>query len=224
MATPLSYADVHASGFGYSSILRAIERLILMRSATLPNHYDANFEGITKALWDLGTVLSGTIPPPATSSIGSMPPGWNAATGSYQAGATPGDGSFWYDTRQGRLMVAEGGEWYQTNGAESFVHLGPSAPRETPGAVWFDTRQGSTFVYIDAVTAAGEAGWYQIGGGGSGGGGAKALGELTNVTDGPVVSDIPADQLGGVLVRDERSRLTDKTGFRLTDRLDLGRY
>ena len=224
--SPISFAEVHQSGFGYGSILRAIERLILMRSPTLPNHYDANFEGITRALWDLGTVLSGTIPPPATSVMGPQPPGWNTATSAYMAGTAPGDGSFWYDTRQGRLMVSQGGEWFQTNGGEAFVHLGPTPPdRQVPGAVWFDTRQGSTFVFIDEVTASGEAGWYQIGGGAGGGaGGDKKLGELTNVTDAPIADDIPADAQIGVLLRDERARLTDKGAYRISKRIDLGRY
>jgi len=226
MATPLTFGEVTANGYGYISILRAIERLILMRSPVLPNQYQANFEGITRALWDLGTVLSGAIPAPATSVIGSQPPGWNSVSNTYQPGTTPGDGSFWFDTRQGRLMVAEGGEWYQTNGAEAFVHLGPMPPaREAPGAVWFDTRQGVTLVYCDTVTAGGEPGWYQMNGGGSSsGGGDKKLGELTNVSDTPVVSDIPATQQLGVLMRDGRSRIADVTAYRLTNKVDLGAY
>jgi len=220
---PLTFGEVTANGYGYVSILRAIERLILMRSPVLPNQYQANFEGITRALWDLGTVLSGVVPPPATSVIGPQPPGWNSATNSYQPGMTPGDGSFWYDTRQGRLFVSQSGEWHQTNGAESFVHIGPTPPaRETAGAIWFDTRQGVTFVYCDSVSAAGEPGWYQMNG--IAGQVDKALGELTNVTDAPIVSDIPANQQLGVLVRDGRSRLTDKTGYRVTSKVDLGGY
>lgn len=223
---PLTFGEVTSNGYGYSSILRAIERLILMRSPTLPNQYQANFEGITRALWDLGTVLSGVIPPPATSVIGTQPPGWNSATNTYLPGMSPGDGSFWWDERQGRLFIAKGGEWYQTNGAESFVHLGPTPPeREAPGAIWFDTRQGITFVYADGVTAAGEAGWYQMNGGGSGtGGGDKKLGELTNVTVDPVASDIPAEQQLGVLIRDGRSRPEDPTAFQMSNHINLGSY
>lgn len=223
---PLTFADVSRDGYGYGSILRAIERLILMRSPTLPNSYQANFEGITRALWDLGTVLSGVVPPPATSVIGSQPPGWNSATGSYAAGAVPGDGSFWFDTRQGRLFVAQQGEWHQTNGGEGFVHLGATPPgREVPGAVWFDTRQGITFVYIDAVSAGGVAGWYQMNGGGGGtGGGAKSFSELSDVQDDPVVSDIPADRVSGVVLRDGRARLHAPGAYRVSSKLDLGSY
>ena len=162
---PWSFGEVTANGYGYISILRAIERLILMRVSALPNRYQANFEGITRALWDLGTVLSGDIPPPASNGMGPYPPGWNPDTGGYWPGMKPGDGSLWFDTRQGRLFICEDGEWYQTNGAEAFVHLGQTEPQRTgPGAVWFDTRQGVTLVYCDTVTAAGEAGWYQMNG------------------------------------------------------------
>ncbi|MCE2835488.1 MAG: hypothetical protein LW834_13965 [Cyanobium sp. 49614_E6] len=221
----LAFGDVTRDGYGYGSILRAIERLILMRSPTLPNQYQANFEGITRALWDLGTVLSGTVPPPATSVIGPLPPNWNTATGGYNAGGTPGDGSFWFDTRQGRLFVASSGEWHQTNGAEAFVHLGPTPPnREVPGAVWFDTRQGITFVYLDAVTSGGSAGWYQMNGGAGGTSGATSFSALSDVQDDPVVRDIPADKLGGVVVRDERSRLHTPAAYRVTNKLDLGAY
>lgn len=161
----LTFGDVTREGYGYSSILRAIERLILMRSSTLPNHYEANFEGITRALWDLGTVLEGAVLPPATSSTGTVPPGWDTAAGDYSPGAAPSDGSFWFDERQGRLFIAAGGEWHQTNGGDCFAHVGTIPPRETPGALWFDTRQGVGLVYVDSVQGSGRPGWYQFSGG-----------------------------------------------------------
>lgn len=217
----LSFGDVVREGYGYSSILRAIERLILMRVSALPNRYEANFEGITRALWDLGTVLGGAIPPPATSTIGTLPPNWNSTIGVYNPGGAPSDGSFWFDERQGRLFIAKGGEWFQTNGAENFVHLGPTPPsREVPGAVWFDTRQGITFVYVDEVSGTGEKGWFQMNGGAGGG----ALGDCSNVNDDPVVNDIPAASQIGVLVRDSRMLLSDAGAYRISSKLDLGVY
>ena len=90
----------------------------------MPNRYQANFEGITRALWDLGTVLSGDISPPVTGGMGPYPPGWNIDTGDYWPGLKPGDGSLWFDTRQGVTLVycdtvTAAGEpgWYQMNGA-----------------------------------------------------------------------------------------------------------
>lgn len=166
----LTFADVVREGYGYSSILRAIERLILLRSPVLPNRYEANFEGITRALWDLGTVLEGDIPAPATSSTGPLPPNWDASAGDYRPGGEPSDGSFWFDERQGRLFIAKDGEWMQANGAECFMYLGDHPPaRETPGVLWFDTRQGTGFVYVDDVTGSGEPGWYPLGGDGASG-------------------------------------------------------
>lgn len=169
---PLTFADVVREGYGFGSILRAIERLILMRSPVLPNTYEANFEGITRALWDLGTVLSGDIPPSGEITSGLYPPNWSTVTNDYVTGGEPRDGWLWFDRRQGRLFVADGGEWFQANGAESLLHIGPDEPaRRLPGTSWFDTRQGVTLAWIDAVTANGEEGWYQTNGGSEAGGG-----------------------------------------------------
>lgn len=190
-----SFGDIVREGYGYTSILKAIERLILLRSPVLPNRYDANFEGITRALWDLGTVMGGVIPPlpplllqPQFTSA-PLPPNWSTATNSYLPGGAPQDGWLWFDQRQGRLFVADGGQWYQTNGAEGLMHIGAAPPtRELPGATWFDVRQGSSFVYIDTITAAGEPGWYQIGGGGG----------ATAVSDPPFTATLTANTEGFV--------------------------
>lgn len=226
---PLSFGEVTKTGYGYTSILKAIERLILMRTPTLPNQYEANFEGITRALWDLGTVLQGATPPgsgatpPGGGVIGSKPPNWDSATGGYTPGGAPTDGSFWFDERQGRLFIAKDGEWFQTNGGEAFVHIGPTPPdREIPGCVWMDTRQGVTFVYIDTVSAAGEPGWYQMNGGGSSG--LDLLGDLKNVSDDPITSSIPATAQAGVLMRNGAARLDAADAYKVSSKLDLGAY
>jgi hypothetical protein len=225
---PLSFGEVVSHGYGYTSVLKAIERLILMRSPTLPNQYPANFEGITRALWDLGTVLSGDVPPPATSVIGPQPPGWDSATNDYSPGQGPGDGSFWFDTRQGRLFVSKDGDWHQTNGGEGFVHIGESEPgRKVSGAVWFDTRQGVTFVYIDEAGSANEPGWYQLNGGAISAGEGESdltIGQLLNVSDSATAGDIPAVHQVGVLMRDGRSSLSDPQAYRVSNKIDCGTY
>ena len=166
----LTFAEVSRNGFGYGSVLAAIERLILMRTSALPNQYRANFEGITRALWDLGEVLSGEIPAPMVSTIGVMPPGWDPATSSYFPGLQPGDGSFWFDSRQGRLFVCENGQWYQTNGGEAYVKIGSSEPsRRLPGTLWYNTSTGGMLVFLDAAATGGQEGWYPFGGGGGSG-------------------------------------------------------
>lgn len=218
-------ASIVSRGYNFRSIVDAIERIILLYQPTVPRLYGSNYRGIVEALIDLGDILSGVVGSPSapiSSNVGPTPPGWNSATSSYSSSGKPADGSFWYDTRQGRLFVSEQGEWFQTNGAESFVHIGVTPPpRAVPGALWFDCRQGITFVYLDAVSTTGEAGWYQANGGG--GGGASLLGDLTNVTDTPVAA-IDAKDQAALLVRDSSAALTDATAYRATDHLDLGSY
>lgn len=224
----VSFGEVVREGYGYASVLRAIERLILLRSPTLPNRYQANFEGITRALYDLGTVLSGQIPPPATSTIGPTPGGWDDTTGSYLPGMTPGDGSFWYDSRQGRLFVSFGGEWYQTNGGEAYAAIGPQPPdRQLPGAFWYDTSNDTMMIFLDAASTMGAEGWYPIGGGGTGGGGgggAASLGTLSDMQVTPIDHGIPAINLAGLVVRDTRVHDGSRGAYKLANRLDLGSY
>lgn len=223
----LSPAEIVHEGYNFRSIVDAIERIILLYQPTVSKPYDANYRGIVEALIDLGDILAGRVGYPQaaiSSNVGSTPPGWNSATGTYTTGK-PGDGSFWFDTRQGRLFVAEKGEWFQTNGAEAFVHIGNEPPaRQMPGCLWFDTRQGKTFVYLDAVSSGGEAGWYQANGGGAGGGtSALALGNLINVDDDPLAV-VPGKDQNGVLMRDGRRVLTDSNAYVVVDHIDLGTY
>jgi hypothetical protein len=187
---PITYGEITNQGYNFAAIVKAIERLILMRSPVLPNRYDANFHGIVDALWDLGQVLQGQVPPLAGANFGPYPPGWNTATQSYNQGQQPGDGSWWFDTRQGRLFIAEGGEWFQANGAESFVHINAQPPaRLATGALWLCALDGRLYVYANELSATGAAGWYEVSGGG---GGVTALHVLTDVIDDPPVGGIPA--------------------------------
>lgn len=217
-------ASIVSEGYNIRSIVDAIERIILLYRSTVPRQYDANYRGIVDALIDLGNILGGVVGAPAapiSSTVATMPPGWSSSTQSY-TGGVPADGSFWFDTRQGRLFVSEGGEWYQTNGAEAFVHIGNDAPSHAvPGALWFDTRQGKTFVYLDAVATGGNAGWYQANGGGDGG--SNTLGSLGNVTDTPLTV-VPGANQAAVLVRDDRHLLSDPNAYVATDHIDLGTY
>lgn len=215
----VSFGEVVREGYGYASVLRAIERLILLRSPTLPNRYQANFEGITRALYDLGTVLGGQIPPPATSTIGPTPGGWDDTTGTYLPGMTPGDGSFWYDSRQGRLFVSFGGEWYQTNGGEAYAAIGPQPPdRQLPGAFWYDTSTGKMMIFLDAVSMMGSEGWYPVGDY------AASLGTLSDMQATPIDHGIPAVNLAGLVVRDTRVQEGSPGAYKLANRLDLGSY
>lgn len=216
--------SIVSEGYNFRSIVDAIERIILLYRPTVPRQYDANYRGIVDALLDLGDILGGIVGAPSapiTSSVGQYPPGWVSSTQSYSKGP-PADGALFFDIRQGRLFVAEGGEWYQTNGAEAFVHVGFDAPpRQVNGQLWFDLRQGKLFCYVDAVASGGAAGWYQTNGGGDGG--ALKLGELSNVDD-SATAVVPAVDETGLIVRDNRRALTDANAYVSVDHLDLGVY
>lgn len=222
----LTYGEITANGYNFAAIVKAIERLILLRSPVLPNHYDATYHGIVDALWDLGQALSGSVPQLPAANFGDHPPGWNIATQSYLPGQLPADGSWWFDTRQGRLFIAQGGEWYQANGAESFVRMSATAPsRHVTGALWFCTLDGRLYIYADAVTAAGTAGWYEVsGGGGGGGGGATALHLLSDVSDDPIVLDMAAKDQAAVLMRDQTVPAGMAGAWKASGRIDLGSY
>jgi hypothetical protein len=161
-------AKIVLDGYNTRSIINAIERIILLYRNAVPNVYDANVKGIVEALIDLGNVLEGVVPPPQPpiiSTMGPYPPGWDVGTQSYDT--PPVDGSFWFDTRQGRLFIADDSQWWQTNGVDAPVHVGRDAPSLVfPGRQWFDCRQGRLLVWIDDVTASGAPGWYQTNGAG----------------------------------------------------------
>jgi hypothetical protein len=168
-------AQITKAGWGFQSIVRAIERCILIMEPTLSRDYAWNFRGITEALWDLGNLLEGHL---SSSAVGPWPPGSieNPPGSGNVTIVSPRDGSFWFDTRQGRLFVAIGGAWYQTNGAESFVHVG-ATPRRNPetggwserhGLLWLNTIDGRLYLYVDDPVAEGEPGWYEMAGGSTG--------------------------------------------------------
>lgn len=216
----LTFAEITKNGFGYSSVLAAIEKLILMRTHTLPGSYRANFEGITRALWDLGVVLAGDIPPAAGSTAGNAPPGWDPVSGGYWPGMAPANGSFWYDTRSGRLFVAFDQQWYQANGGECYPAIGAQPPlRQMPGVLWFNTSTMTLMVFLDAQAAGGTEGWYPATASAVG---QAALRDLVDVTT--QGGAVPAGHQAGVLMRDDRVGLDSKGSFRVVQRIDLGSY
>lgn len=166
--------------------IAAIHDLVVANGG-VPKYYQSNWGGLIAAIRDLGLTLgSGGGSSSSSVVIGVTPPAYGVGTpagpggvppavsGGWQAGATkPKDGTLWFDERQGRLMVWAGGtsgQFYQTNGAESLVHVGDDPPKdangnllERTGQLWFDTRQGRTFVFIKRSSLDKE--WYQLNGG-----------------------------------------------------------
>jgi hypothetical protein len=228
LRTPgISFAEVTASGFGFQSILRAVERCILMMAPALPRQYAFNYRGITEALWDLGSLLGGHL---ASSASGTIPPGATIGPGGLVINNSLVNGSLWFDERQGRLFIAIDNQWWQTNGAESLVHVGSMPPLSHDGTelrrqgqLWLCTRDGRLYLYVDDPQAQGEPGWYEI----SGGGGVSAppqleLNDLLDVDD--KIVDITAPDEVGLLMRDNSKPLHDPAAYAITDDLDFGTY
>ena len=164
ITTP-TWAYITENGYNFTSIIRALKVILLTINpgGTLTKSYPPNFQGITEALADVADMLQGHLARTIT---------WPPSSGAPAPGSGPNqaaDGSLWFDARQGRLFVKEGGQWYQTNGAESMVHVGPTPPQdpisghwlERMGQQWFCTTDARTFIYIDEPFAQGEPGWYQ---------------------------------------------------------------
>lgn len=163
-----SYAQITAEGWGFQSIVRAIERCLLVMDPTLKRRYAWNFQGITEALWDLSEGLAGHL---AMTGVGPLPPGWGVDPDTGQPiPIAPRDGSFWFDTRQGRLFVSISGQWYQTNGAESQPWIDANPPidpatglwSEKPGRLWLCTLDGRLYIYVGDPQAMGEPGWFEL--------------------------------------------------------------
>jgi hypothetical protein len=163
--TTSSWAYISEHGFNFTSILRALKVILLTihPDGTLMKEYQPNFQGITEALADVAEMLQGHL---ARSAV------WPSPDGSDAPGSGPdqlAEGSFWFDARQGRLFVRIEGQWWQTNGAESMTHVGPTPPQdpisgrwiERMGQEWFDTRSGRSFIYVDEPYAQGERGYYE---------------------------------------------------------------
>ena len=156
--------------------IAAIQDLVA-QGGGVPRTYPSNWGGLIRAIQDLGTsgfggggssqIIAGRplpnwVLPPAGSPPGT-PGNWGSPS------TPPTNGTLWYDDLQGRLMVWLNGAFYQTNGAESMVHVGPEPPKDVNGlasnrlgAIWFDTRQGRTFTLIES--ASGNKEWYQLNG------------------------------------------------------------
>ena len=67
-------------------------------------------------------------------------------------------GTLWFDERQGRLYVYAGAGanagWYQTNGADGYVYVSPSAPSNpVTGQLWMDTdNSNQLFVMVNDIS------------------------------------------------------------------------
>ena len=136
----------------YGGIIAAINDITVRNNQTIKRSYPENFGGIIEALMDMGDWLAGDKVP--GSNVDEKPPGSNIIIDingnisiDYPNGE-PLSGTLWFDTRQGRLFVWDGDDWFQTNGADGLCHL-ETDPPDSPvvGDMWADRDDGALFVY-----------------------------------------------------------------------------
>ena len=147
----------------YGGIVTALQDQIVAAGGTAKG-YPYSYAGIIAAIQDL--TFAATDPPNA--NVGPQPPGGNVIIdGSGQPNwivtEPPNDGQLWFDTRQGRMMIAYNTQWYQTNGADGVpIVTEDGTPPPTSniiiGQFWY--RQDTDALYIFAGT-------YTVPGGGT---------------------------------------------------------
>ena len=133
----------------YGGIVGALQDAITS-SGSIPKSYPYSFAGIIAAIQDLD-FASDHIP----VHPGPIPPGTEInIDGDLNILVPARDGQLWFDTRQGRLFVANDQEWWQTNGADGLAIISNTAPDTAnivPGQFWWKPDTQLLFVY--------DAGW-----------------------------------------------------------------
>ena len=133
----------------YGGIVGALQDAITA-SGSIPKAYPYSFAGIIAAIQDLDV---GTDQIPVHP--GPIPPGSEInEDGDLNILVPARDGQLWFDTRQGRLFVANDQEWWQTNGADGLAIISNTAPDTAnivPGQFWWKPDDQLLFVY--------DAGW-----------------------------------------------------------------
>ena len=133
----------------YGGIVGALQDAITA-SGSIPKSYPYSFAGIIAAIQDLD-FASDHIP----VHPGPIPPGTEInIDGDLNILVPARDGQLWFDTRQGRLFVANDQEWWQTNGADGLAIISNTAPDTAnivPGQFWWKPDTQLLFVY--------DAGW-----------------------------------------------------------------
>ena len=120
---------------GFSGVIGAFQDLAVS-TGKAPKDYPYSFAGIISAIQDL-TVTVNAGP---GADIGPQP-------------IQTRDGELWFDTRQGRLFVADEGEWYQTNGADGVPIVTtssatpPSVTNLILGQLWWVTDEDNLYIF-----------------------------------------------------------------------------
>ena len=135
----------------YGGIIGALQDQITSNGGTT-KAYPENFAGIISAIKDLD--LTAETPP---VDIGPKPPGGDViidinGNPIWIITEKPGEGTLWFDTRQGRMFVWIDDDWYQTNGGDGIPIVTPddTAPAiqyAVPGQMWYDKLNNNLFIF-----------------------------------------------------------------------------
>ncbi len=131
----------------YAGVIAALNDQ-MAKGGNVPRDYPHNWAGIISAIKDLRISNDGPGSNSGDSAPGYLPDGIGGGTWI----TVPDDGTLWFDTRQGRLMIAEAGEFYQTNGGDGLTEVSGSAnPPSAPviGSTWFNTDTNEFWVWTN---------------------------------------------------------------------------
>lgn len=146
----------------YGGIVTALQDQIVAAGG-IAKGYPYSYAGIISAIQDLTFQTQGD---PPGSNIGPQPPGGsviiNPGTGTPEwiVNNPPVDGTLWFDTRQGRMMIAYGTQWYQTNGADGVPIVTdngtpPPTSNIIPGQFWYRTDNDTLYIFAGTYTLPG---------------------------------------------------------------------
>ena len=142
----------------YGGIVGALQDQIVSNGGTT-KAYPENFAGIIAAIRDLD--LTAETPP---VEIGPKPPGGDVIIDIngdpiWIITEKPGEGTLWFDTRQGRMFVWIDNDWYQTNGGDGIPIVTndsnpPAINYAVPGQMWYDRLENNLFIFSGDYLAA----------------------------------------------------------------------
>ena len=114
--------------------------------------YPSNMGGLVSAILALNL---------SPANIGITPPQWmptrdeNGLVTGDGWDPAPQNGTLWFDTRQGRLMVWVNDGFYQANGNDQLVALSDDAPSSPiKGQTWYSTSNGVYYIYSGSTWVA----------------------------------------------------------------------
>ena len=173
--------------------------------------YPSNMAGLVAAILNLNI---------GQSNVGITPSQWmpvrdeqgNITADSWDP--PPSNGTLWFDTRQGKLMVWINDGFYQANGTDRFSSVGETIPEDPiQGQTWLDTDNYVYYIYDGSL-------WIELSsmsGGDSGGGSSSVtdavIADLQQQIDGITLEVTPDEILS---LQTQITNLSDTTSTQIT--------